>query len=58
MGMSKGENQISLLHFTQRFVEVIARLIFFTLWAPDIALPDLVFEGLFMIHPPEAHTDQ
>jgi hypothetical protein len=58
MGMSEGENQISLLHFPQRFVEVVARLVFLTLWTPDIALPDLMFEGLFMVHPPEAHGDQ
>jgi hypothetical protein len=39
-------------------VEVAARLVFFTLWTPDTALPNLVFEGLFMVHPPEVHIDQ
>jgi hypothetical protein len=53
--MGERENKVSSLHFSQRLIEVIARIILFALRAPDITLTDLVFEGLFMVHPPEAH---
>jgi hypothetical protein len=55
MRIRKRENQVALLHLPHRLIEVIAGVVFFALWAPHVAFPHFVFEGLFMVYPSKAH---
>src|SRR4051812_3168267 len=55
MGMGKGEHQIAALYLSRSFIKMVACAILFALRAPNITSPNLVFEGLFVVDPPEAH---